>query len=670
MKIEAKHAAACLLLFTVCVAHEMVENLTVVGAIPGSAAEAAGVETDDRILRLAGEPIAGIEELRAVLSAHRPGDTVPLEIERDGEPVTLQLKLGARPDGGASLGLRMGIGVYAGAADGDHTHDGEQDLRETECLAWIEKTYAVDDWIERLDLELEETYATVQGCVGNDARRMSVASIRANCDNVFKVHCSGIGLLTEIGEAMVERCESVLRESFDSSPENMKRWRTCGQHRVFDRYSLKGEWNEAACGEALRSCNPKERPPGAVGEAPAAPTESAVEKKVHAAWPQWGGPTRDFKAPSADLAAGWPADGPAVSWRRPLGGGHSAILAEAGRLYTMYRAGEDEIVICLDAGTGKTIWEQRYAHAPHGDHVRAYGNGPNSTPLISGDLLFTVGVAGKMNALQKGDGKLVWSRDLWGDELGGNFLAHGYSSSPVAYEDTVIVPVGGETAGLVAFDRKTGGVRWKTAGFGNSYSSPRLMDLVGERQLVVFMADELIGVAPASGKLLWRFPHGNQWRHNITMPVAVGGDTLFLSSAQAGAKGLRLQRNGESIEIEEIWSTRRIQFYHASSVREGDWVYGSTGTAAPAFLAAVNVRSGEIAWRERGFAKANVIEASGKLVILDEDGVLGLATATPEKLVVHGRTQLLDDQSWTVPTLVGTMLYVRDSRQILALDLG
>lgn len=397
--------------------------------------------------------------------------------------------------------------------------------------------------------------------------------------------------------------------------------------------------------------------------------EARAGEDSPAAWPQWGGPSRDFHAPAAGLATSWPEDGPEILWRRALGEGYSAILFEDGRLYTLYRVDEKEAVVALDAGSGETVWEYRYEQRTREKHLRQFGEGPSSTPLIAGDLLFTIGVAGKMHALDKSDGRVVWSRDLWGEDLGGNFLGNGYASSPVAYRDTVIVPVGGAGAGLVAFDQESGSVRWKASSFKNSYSSPLLLHVAGEDQLVVFMAEELIGVDPASGELRWRYPHVNEWRHNINMPALVGEDRIFLSSPQAGSRGLRLVREGEAMRVEEVWSTRRVQLYHVSSVLIGDWVYGSTGTGL-AFMTAVNVRTGEVAWRERGFAKANCVEADGKLVILDEDGVLYLASATPERLVVHAQVQLLDRVAWTVPTIVGKTLYARDRKQILAVDLG
>jgi len=387
-------------------------------------------------------------------------------------------------------------------------------------------------------------------------------------------------------------------------------------------------------------------------------------------WLRWGGPGQDFHAPAGDIATSWPEAGPARLWTRPLGEGYSAILVEEGRLFTMYRAEDKEAVVCLDATTGETIWEYRYAHSPAPDHVHGFGSGPRSTPLIAGDLLFTIGVAGKLHALNKSDGQPVWSTELWGAGFDGNVRGHGYSSSPVAYKDSVIVTVGGQDAGIVAFDRKTGDVKWKAFDFKNSHSSPRIVELAGRQQLLVFMAEELIGVDPDDGTLLWRYAHGNQWGHNISMPIVVDDDTILLSSIQAGARGIRVIRDGETMQVREIWSTRRVQFYHGSAVRIGDWVYGSSGTMGPAFIAAVNVRNGEIGWRERGIARANCVEADGKLIILGEDGMLYLARASPEELVILASTQLLDRVAWTVPTIVGTTMYVRDQSQIIAVDLG
>jgi len=386
-------------------------------------------------------------------------------------------------------------------------------------------------------------------------------------------------------------------------------------------------------------------------------------------WTQWGGPNQDFKAASTGLAQKWSEAGPPELWKRDLGEGYSAILFEDGKLYTMYRKDEQEIVICMNAADGKTVWEYAYDASPAEGHITQFGEGPRATPLIDGKRIYAVGVSGVMNALDKRNGKPAWTQDLWKDH-GGNFLVHGYSSSPIAYKNTILVPVGGEGHALVAFNKKDGSVAWKNQDFDNSYSTPRIFDVDGEEQLIIFMAKEVIGADPNNGDLKWSYPHENQWGQNINMPVMADANHIFFSSPMVGAKGLKLTNNGGKTEIEEVWATRKIQFYHVTSVRQGDYVYGSTGMRAPAFMSAVNVKTGEIAWRKRDFAKANVIGADGKLIILDEDGNLAIATATPEDLVVHSKVELLDKVAWTVPTLVGKTLFIRDKNTIRALDLG
>ena len=399
----------------------------------------------------------------------------------------------------------------------------------------------------------------------------------------------------------------------------------------------------------------------------AAPFFSAADDGSSSSWLQWGGPSRDFHAPAGDLASNWPEEGPRELWSRSLGDGQSAVLYENGRLYTMLRRVDDEVVVCLDAATGETLWETAY-HSPY-EGMGGYGTGPRATPLLVGNRLFTVGVMGRMHALDKSDGTVLWSHDLWGETFGGNRLGHGYSSSPLAYGETVIVPVGGKGAALVAFEQATGEIRWQAHDFRNSYSSPSLETIGGEEQMLIFMRGELVALDPSDGTLHWRWPHENQWGHNITMPT-VYDDTIFFSSPQAGARGLKVVSNGDGVELEQLWSTRRVQFYHAATVQDGDWVYGSTGATSPAFMTAINIRTGEVGWKQRGFAKANLIEADGRLLILDENGVLYLADASPDELVVRSKTKLLDRFAWTVPTLVGRTLYLRDQNRILAVDLG
>ena len=171
-------------------------------------------------------------------------------------------------------------------------------------------------------------------------------------------------------------------------------------------------------------------------------------EKPPEAWPQWGGPRQDFRASSQGLSKHWPVDGPPKLWSREVGDGFSSILFEEGRLYTMARSGEKEVVLALDSRQGRTLWEFSYDSSPREGHVDEFGRGPRSTPLLAEGRLFTIGVAGRLHALNKATGELLWAKDLWAEPLSGNFLLHGYAASPISYEGSLIVVVGGENAGL------------------------------------------------------------------------------------------------------------------------------------------------------------------------------------------------------------------------------
>ncbi len=140
----------------------------------------------------------------------------------------------------------------------------------------------------------------------------------------------------------------------------------------------------------------------------------------NAAWPQWGGPTGDFKVVCDELSDEWPAGGPAKLWERPLGDGFSSIVAVADRLFTMYRDGDDEVVVALESCTGNTIWERRYA-APlmpekrngYLGHNPEYGGaGPRATPLLVDDRIYTIGYTAILHCLNQATGEVLWSRDL------------------------------------------------------------------------------------------------------------------------------------------------------------------------------------------------------------------------------------------------------------------
>jgi outer membrane protein assembly factor BamB len=386
-------------------------------------------------------------------------------------------------------------------------------------------------------------------------------------------------------------------------------------------------------------------------------------------WGQWGGPERNFQVPARPIAAQWPAGGPKVLWKRSLPFGSSSIAVDGARLFTMYRDGDNEVVLALDDATGKTVWEYRYP-APFlkGMNMNT-GPGPHATPLVVGDRLFTAGVTGKFHCLDKNTGKLLWMRGLI-EEMGGSVMLRGYSNSPLRYGKNVIVMVGGAGHTIAALDLETGVTRWQGGDFQNSHSSPVFINVDGEKQVACVVEKAVAGFDPESGRLLWSHPHENRGG-DITYTLLWGADNLlFFSGAyQGGSRVLELHRNHGTTSIRELWFHRQLRVHHSNAMRIGEYVYASNGDFGGTIFECVDIRNGEIKWRERAIPRANTLLVGGRALILDEDGVLHLGTLSPEGWREACRFQALENLAWTPPSIGGTILYLRDRKSIMALDL-
>lgn len=413
---------------------------------------------------------------------------------------------------------------------------------------------------------------------------------------------------------------------------------------------------------------------------------SAQTRPAAPQWPGWGGPNGDFTVSADGLATTWPASGPRRLWSRALGEGHSSISADGGRLYTMYRPSTgqrnqwlpEEVVTSLDAATGRTVWEHRFGSSLDTMNF-SRGAGPHTTPLIVGDRVFAAATDKQLLALDKQTGKELW-RHRFVQEFGAppNQMRYaimpGYAPSPLAYRDTVIAMVGGPGQGVMAFRQADGRVVWKGGNFPDDISpaSPMLITLDGQEQLIVTSGDGVHGMDPGTGGMLWSFQFPTASGVNITTPLWSPADRqLFLTAAyDGGTRVLELRRNGAATEVTERWYSNRMRVHFSNVVRFGDFYFGSSGDFGPSFLTAINAHTGAIAWQDRTFSKASFLKIGDRVILLDEDGTLALASLTRDRLNVLSSAEIATATSWTVPTLVGTTLYLRDRVNIMALDVG
>lgn len=381
-------------------------------------------------------------------------------------------------------------------------------------------------------------------------------------------------------------------------------------------------------------------------------------------WPQFRGPNRDGVSRETGLLKSWPAGGPKVLWKIPIGEGYSHIVVSSGRLYTLYGQGDQEFAVALDAATGKAIWRTPIDRKYRSD----MGNGPRSTPTVDGGLVYALSGNGRLVALSAKDGRKVWEHDL-PDEFDARIPGWGVSTSPLVEGNLLLVDVGGRGGkSLAAFDKKTGRVVWTSQSDSAGYSAPIAVTVGGVRQVIFFTGTSVVSVSPRDGKLLWRVPWRTDWDVNAATPIFVAPDRVFISSGYGvGAALFRIKAAGGKAGVEEVWRSRGMKNQFSSSVLHNGTIYGFDDSTFKAMDAA----TGKERWKQRGFAHGSLILADGHLVVLSERGCdLALVEATPQAYREKGRTEVLSGKCWTAPTVANGRLYLRNEEELKALDWG
>lgn len=406
----------------------------------------------------------------------------------------------------------------------------------------------------------------------------------------------------------------------------------------------------------------------------------SAARPVRADWPVWGGERHNFTADDTPLLDSWPASGPREIWRRPLGEGYSGVALEGGALYTMYHRAEtywlvfaeqQEVVTALDAKTGETLWERAYQESFRPAYAEI-GPGPYAMPQVVGDRVFAAGASAKLKAFQRRDGMLLWEKDLYG-ELGGTRLEYGYSSHALPYGENLLVLAGGDKQALACISQATGETVWAKLGFKNAHSTPMLIEVDGQEQLVALTASLIFGADPKTGQILWSRSHDTEYGLAIAMPVWSPERNLLIYSAayNFGAEALRLTRTGDNTAAEPVWRDKRLQLHFGNMVVAGDTLYMARGHSGPAFFTSVDLETGQILWQSRDIGKASLIELpGGRMLALEESGKLALIDASREKLTVSASAQILEAKAWTPPTLSAGWLYARNRQEIVCLDLS
>jgi outer membrane protein assembly factor BamB len=399
-------------------------------------------------------------------------------------------------------------------------------------------------------------------------------------------------------------------------------------------------------------------------------------------WPQWRGPHRDGVAPDQPTLTALPAELKPL-WKLEVGPGHAAPVVVGDKLLYLDQVGEAEVAHAVDRKTGKELWRQAYD--PAAVEYSGFGKGPRCAPLVEGDRVYLQSGRGEFQCLSLADGRKRWGFSFeqdfgatWFGNRSGSAEAketaarrHGNNGAPVIDGDRIFVAVGDpQGATLVCFDKLTGKKHWQVGTDNAAYASLMVGTLAGVRQVIHYTADALMGVEAASGRLLWRVPIKTGAKRHTVTPI-LHGDSVLVSSHSVGMMRFDLRKSGDGVQAAQAWVNKDVATMLCTPVLRDGHLYalGSTVKDKSDFVC-VEFATGKLRWSQPGFDDyASVIASGDKLLVLNSSGQLLLLRANPKNYEELGRLQACG-KTWSFPAYSDGVLYLRDGRQLMAVELA
>ncbi|MBM3829199.1 MAG: alcohol dehydrogenase [Verrucomicrobia bacterium] len=410
----------------------------------------------------------------------------------------------------------------------------------------------------------------------------------------------------------------------------------------------------------------------------------AVALTVQAAdWPQYRGPNLDGST-TEKIATKWPAGGLKALWKVPAPGGFSSFTVSGGKAFTQVTrnvGGVDrEVAIALDANTGKEAWAfpvggTAYGHS--GGNAGAPGNdggdGPRSTPTVVAGKVYVLSSDLALFCLDANSGKQVWTHDLM-KEFAGRNINWKNAASPVVDGNLVFVAGGGAGQSMLAFNKDTGALAWKSQDETITHSTPVVAAIHGVKQVVYLMKSGLVSVAAADGKLLWKAPY----RFNVSTAITpvVAGDMVYCSAGYGvGGGAFKVSKAGADFKAEQLWQIsgdKEVANHWSTPVFKDGHLYGmfqfkEYGTGA---LKCVELATGKVKWSKPGFGPGNVILLGGQMLALSDAGDLVVVEASPSGYTEVSRAKAVTGKCWSTPVVSNGRVYVRSTKEAACFDVS
>ncbi len=413
---------------------------------------------------------------------------------------------------------------------------------------------------------------------------------------------------------------------------------------------------------------------------------------VRADWPQYLGPYRNASSDEKGLLRSWPAEGPEVLWTFKLGPGYGGAAVGQGKVYLLDRiAGKQDVLRCIDLNSGKELWSFAYNARGTLSH-----KGSRSTPAIDGDYIYTCGSFGHVYCFDARTHKPVWKTNVWKDHGGGKLPEWGICQNPLVRGDLLILAAQTEKAGVVAYDKASGRVRWASPALPGmvGYVTPVVAHIDGRDQIVTITATSrrerggrsapaggwgegdddgvdgvVLGIDIRDGKTLWTYK-GWQCRIPIPQVTAIGDGRLFITGGyMAGSAMIKVRRGEGQYVVEELYTTQDFGTHVHPPVLYKGHFYGHCTTNSRRDGMSCLSLDGQFKWKtgeSPAFDKGGFVLADGLILSVDgRDGILYLIEPSPEGFKPLAHADLLDtEECWGPLALSNGKLLIRDQRQM------
>ena len=374
-------------------------------------------------------------------------------------------------------------------------------------------------------------------------------------------------------------------------------------------------------------------------------------------WSGFRGNDRTGIVTGVTLEENWDSDSPTELWRTRVGPAWSSFAVAGRQLFTQEQRGENEAVVCLDAESGRVVWEYDY---PSRFWEAIGGAGPRATPTVSAEGVFALGGNGVLSRLDAATGELRWQRDLTVDAAR-KPPTWGFASSPLVIDANVVVHAGGaDEKGILAYDFETGEPRWSAASGPHSYSSAQEATFSGQRGILMLTDEGVQFLHAGDGSTIWNY----DWRqedYRVVQPLVVGNSILVGASLGTGARRITVDKSDDQWNISDDWESRNLKPDFNDSVFYQGHVYGFDS----GIFSCIDFASGQRDWKRGRYGNGQVIllADAGQMLVSSEKGEIVLVKATPERLDEVARLEAFDGKTWNHPVLVRDRLYIRNAEE-------